>query len=132
MAEKLVQIFAFKKTSYNAPSVNSSTGSFEQDVLFIEVNECRTRAGYGRVTAEVMGSIVTFSQMDKLPFGYFQKRIQLADHSHTKDFFFFDVDLNPVNSPARMQNITERRLRFVYLYESQFDPEHGELTSLEI
>ncbi len=132
MASKLQQIFAFKKSTYNAASANSSTGSFEQDVLFIEILESKSRARDGKVTAQVSGSIVTFAQVDKLPYGYFQKRITIAPPEATKDFFFFDIDLNPVNSPARIQNISERRLRFVYLYSSQFDPEHGELTSLEI
>jgi hypothetical protein len=120
-----------RKTTFDAPSMNSSDGSFEQDTLFIEVNECPARITEGMAYAKVSGSIVVFSQMDKMPFGYFAKRIQQADQSLTKDIFFFDIDLNPMNSPARLQNITERRCRFVYLYSAQYDPEHGELTSLE-
>jgi hypothetical protein len=67
-----------------------------------------------------------------MPFGYFNKRIQQADHSLTKNLFFFDIDLNPLNSPARLVNILERRVRFVYLYKAQYDPAHGELTSLNV
>lgn len=131
MKNKLEQIFALKKTTFDAPSQNASTGSFEQDVLFIEIEEAPCIAKNGKITARVTGSLVVYAQVDKLPYGYFQKRIQLAGHELTKDFFFFNVDLNPPNSPAKVQNISERRVRFVYLYESQFDPEHGELTSLE-
>lgn len=132
MAQKLADIFGFRKTTYDAASVNSSTGTFEQDTLFIEVNESNASVKEGKATARVTGSMVVFSQMDKMPFGYFNKRIQQADPELTRKFFFFDIDLNPASSPARIQNITERRLRFVYLYSGQYDPDHGELTSLEI
>lgn len=130
MAQKLTQIFGFKKTTYSAPSAGPD-GSFEQDTLFIEINECRSRVNAGKAYARVLGSIVVFSQMEKLPFGFFTKKIEQASHSATKDFFFFDIDLNPISSPARIQNIAERRVRFVYLYQGQYDPSHGELTSLE-
>ncbi len=120
-----------RKTIFDAPSVNPATGSFEQDTLFIEINECNSRMTDGMAYAKILGSLVVFAQMDKMPFGYFSKRIYKADHSLTKDLFFFDIDLNPINSPARLQNISERRVRFVYLYSAQYDPEHGELTSLE-
>lgn len=126
LAEKLSQIFGFKKTTFDTP------GSFEQDTLFIEINEAQSRVTDGRVFSKVTGSLVCFSQMEKLPFGFFNKKIQQAPASLTRPFFFFDIDLNPANSPARVQNITERRLRFVYLYSAQYDPDHGELTSLKL
>lgn len=130
MKEKLESIFGMRKTTFDAPTVNS-TGSFEQDTLFVEVNECNSRVTEGRALSRVLGSLVVFSQMDKMPFGYFNKRIQQSDGSLTKDFFFFDIDLNPSSSPARLQNITERRVRFVYLYSAQYDPAHGSITSVE-
>lgn len=131
MKEKLESIFGMRKTTFDAPTVNSTNGSFEQDTLFIEVNECNSRVTEGRALSRVLGSLVVFSQMDKMPFGYFNKRIQQSDASLTKDFFFFDIDLNPASSPARLQNITERRVRFVYLYSAQYDPAHGSITSVE-
>lgn len=131
MSDKLSDIFGFKKTTYNAPSINSTTGTFEQDTLFIEVDRCTSSTKEGKATAKVEGSFIVFSQIEKLPFGYFNKRIQNSDHELTKQFFFHEIDLNPANSPARLQNITERRVRFIYLYSAQYDPEHGELTSLE-
>lgn len=127
LAEKLSQIFGFKKTTYDAPS----PGTFEQDTLFIEINEANSRVTEGKTFSKVTGAIVCFSQMEKLPFGFFNKKIQQASPTLTKSFFFFDIDLNPANSPARVQNITERRSRFVYLYSGQYDPDHGELNGLE-
>jgi hypothetical protein len=124
--DQLSKIFGFKKVTFDAPGE-----SYEQDTLFVEINESPTVAKEGRCTARVTGSLVVYSQLDKLPFGYFNKRIQQADPELTKKFFFFDIDLNPMNSPARIQNIAERRVRFVYLYSAQYDPEHGEITTLE-
>ncbi len=128
---KLHLIFGLRKTTFDAATINSVTGSFEQDTLFIEVNQSNSRVTEGKAYAKVEGSLVVFSQMDKMPFGYFNKRIQQADPVLTKDLFFFDIDLNPANSPARIQNITERRLRFVYLYSDQYDPAQGQITSVE-
>jgi hypothetical protein len=131
LKSKLSQIFGFPKTTFDAPNLNSVNGSFEQDTLFIEVNETNARIHEGKSTARVLGSLVVFSQMEKLPFGFFNKKIEQAGNNLTKDFFFFDIDLNPISSPARYQNIAERRLRFVFLYSSQYDPSQGQITSLE-
>lgn len=131
LSTKLAQIFEFKKTSFDIPSTDSHTGSFEQETLFIEISECPSRMTDGMAYAKVTGSIVVFSQVDKMPYGYFSKKIHKADSSLTKDFFFYDIDLSPVSSPARVQNITERRVRFIYLYKAQYDPAHGSLTSVE-
>jgi hypothetical protein len=129
MAQKLSDIFGFKKTTFDAPSVGPN-GSFEQDTLFIEINEAQSRVTNGKAYAKVFGSLIVFSQMDKMPFGYFNKKIHQSDPEWTKNFFFFDIDLNPASSPARLQNISERRVRFVYLYSGDYDPAHGELTEL--
>lgn len=115
-----------KKTTFDIPTDQA----FEQDTLFIEINECNSRVTEGMAYAKVLGSLVVFSQFDKLQYGYFNKRIQTADHELTKNLFFFDIDTNALNSPARMQNLSERRTRFVYLYSGQYDPENGQLTSL--
>lgn len=131
MASKLQAIFEMRKTTFDVPSVNPQTGSFEQDTLFIEINECNSRVTEGKQFARVTGSLVVFTQTDKMPYGFFNKKIQQASYDLTRHFFFFDIDLNPVTSPARIQNITERRARFVYLYQGDYDPEHGELTSVE-
>jgi hypothetical protein len=131
LAEKLSAIFGFKKTTYQQPSMKSTTGTFEQDILFIQVDRSTSVAKQGKATSRVEGSLVVFAEMDKMPFGYFTKRIQQADPSLTNQFFFYDIDLNPSSSPSRIQNITERRVSFVYLYTGQYDPDQGSLTSLE-
>jgi hypothetical protein len=131
MASKLSRIFDFKKVTYDAPAADSD-GSFEQDTMFVDIQDCNSKVKEGLATARVSGSLTVFSQMGKLPFGFFNKRINNADHDDTKSFFFFNIDSNPASSPARVQNLIERRVSFIYLYSGQYDPEHGLITSLVI
>jgi hypothetical protein len=126
LSEKLKTIFGFSKVTFDAPS-----DAFEQDTLFIEISECRSRASQGKAYAKVFGSVIVFSQENKLPFGFFNKRIEKAEHRLTKDLFFFNVDVTNEASPATLVNISERRASFVYFYNAQYDPALGELTTLE-
>lgn len=125
LKDKLQAIFGFQKVTFDAPS-----DSFEQEVAFVEVNDCRTAAAFGHASARVNGTVTVYTQSNKLPFGFFNKKIQQADHSLTKDFFFFNLDVDVANSPARLQNICERRASFVYLHSAQYDPDQGSMTSV--
>lgn len=118
------------KATYDQPSIGP-TGTFEQETIFIQVDEPNIKTGQGTASGKVMGSFGVFAQVDKMPFGYFNRRIEKADPSLTHDLFFYDIDLNPASSPARIQNISERRVRFVYLFKTQYDPDQGEITSIE-
>lgn len=128
LGDALLQIFGMKKVTFSHPS----EGSFEQDTLFIDISKCTSRTGYGKAYAKAEGSITVFSQQEKFPFGYLNKRIQQADPELRKDLFFFDIDQDIASSPARIQNISERRTSFIYLWEGEYDPNQGELTSLEL
>ena len=125
MTEKLKAIFGIPKVSFDDPS-----DSFEQDCIFVEILDSKNNTGTYTASAKVTGNVVVFSQHEKLPFGFFNKKIQQADPKHTREFFFFDTDVEPQNSKAQMLNISERRTGFVYLYQGQYDPNQGELTSL--
>lgn len=129
MQEKLKAIFGVSKVTFSSPGQ-----SLEQDCIFVEIDNCKANTGQGVASARVSGSISIFSQYEKLPFGFFSKRIQQADPRHTKAFFFFDTDvekqISPTSAEAPTQNIAERRASFVYLYSAQYDPNQGEITSL--
>ena len=128
LKEKLKDIFGFKKVTFSAPSE-----SFEQDTLFVEIESANTRPSKGKkVYAKVSGNLVVFSHGAKLPFGFFSKRIEQADAELTSNFFFFDLDQNALNSPARLQDISEIRGKFVFLYSAEYDPNQGSLTSLSL
>jgi hypothetical protein len=125
--EKLERIFQFKKTTFDAPS-----DSFEQDTLFIEVEKSTTRISDSMAYAKVEGTLIVYAQKNKLPFGYFNKKIEKGKSEDVKDLFFFDIDIDVASSTARLQNIHERRTRFIYLFKEQYDPNKGAITSLNM
>lgn len=127
MEAKLKAIFGVRKVTFDEPG-----DSYEQDTIFVQVLESRANTGQGKATAKVTGAIVMFSQHGKLPYGFFNKKLQQAPAAMTKDFFFYDIDTEPQNSPARFQNIAERRASFIYLYSAQYDPKQGSITSVSI
>lgn len=125
-------IFGFKKVTFSSPSDDPTIGTFEQDSCFVEVSDCKSNTGFGRAQAKVEGTLRTFTQDDKMPYGFFNKAIQQASAELKAQLFFYEVDTNVASSPARIQNIHERRTRFVFLYSEQYDPDQGEITSLEL
>lgn len=130
LLRRLEGIFGFEKTTMLAPDAN-----YEQDTLFVELVSARTRvsgANGGTETARVTGTLVVFSQDDRLPYGFFSKRIEQAAPDLTKPFFFFDIDVDDVESPARLQNLHERRTSFIFLYDAQYDPDRGTITTLTL
>lgn len=125
----LEQIFGFRKTTFLKDS-----DDFEQDTLFVELDRSNSKISNqtgGQQIARVVGSLVVYSQDDRLPYGFFSKRLELYP-ALAKNFFFGVVDEDVPESPARMQNIHERRCDFIYFYNSQFDPNKGELNALTL
>lgn len=127
LKSRLSKIFGFEKTTFDAPSE-----SFEQDTLFVSIAEAQSRPSGKKIYSKVMGYLTVFSQKDKMPYGFFNKRIQKADAALTRELFFFDMDVDVASSPARIQNISERRARFVFLYSADYDPNKGRLTSINM
>ncbi len=131
LERRLKGIFGFKKVTFSSPS-DDADGTFEQDTMFVEVSDCNANTSFGNARAKIEGTIRTFTQDDKMPYGYLNKKIQQASADLTDPLFFYDIDTNVASSPARLQNIHERRTRFVFLYRDQYDPDQGELTSIEL
>ncbi len=128
LERRLKSIFGFSKVSFDAPS-----DAYEQDTLFIEIEQCKSNtSAKGIASAYVAGHFTTFSQVGKMPYGFYNKKIKEADAELTRAIFIFDADQNVLSSNARFQNVEERRTRFVFLYSAQYDPNQGSLTSLEL
>jgi len=126
LKRRLELIFGMKAT-FNIQSEEN-----EQDKIFINIDVCRPRISSkdgGRETAKVIGSIIVTSQDDRFTYGFITKRIEKADPELTRPFFFYDVDA--VIQNEGIMNVHERSTSFVFLYESQYDPSKGELTSLD-
>jgi hypothetical protein len=126
LKKKIERIFGIKKITFNAVDYDAP----EQNCLFIDVQTCLPRVSHGRARAKVTGFISVFAAGEKLPYGFFAKRIQNANIEDTKDLFFL-AEEEVLNSPARLIDINERRVGFVFLYAGQYDPDQGELTSIE-
>lgn len=97
---KLERIFQFKKTTFDA-----SSDSFEQDTLFIEIEKATPRISEGVAYCKAEGTLIVYSQANKLPFGYFNKALERADADDVRDLFFFDIDTDMPGSSSRIQNI---------------------------
>lgn len=130
LIRRLELIFGMPKTTMLAAS-----DSYEQDTLFVEILSSRSRtsgAAGGSETARVVGSLLIYSQEDRLPYGFFAKRIEQAPADLKAPLFFYDSDVDVVDSPAREVNLHERRTNFTFFYNSQYDPDRGQLTSLTL
>lgn len=123
LEQNLRSIFGIKKITFDAPSESN-----EQDVLFIEISVSNNTIKDGEQIARVAGKLTMFSQNDKLPFGFFSKKIHEAKTSWTKPFFFHDMEENS----NRYANICERRVGFVYFFNSQYDPDLGTMNSITL
>lgn len=123
---KLKQIFGVPKVTFSVPGE-----SHEQNTLFVEIQSAPARISKGRAVARISGALTVFAHGDTFPFGFFAKRISNASPENLSQFFFHDLDVQALNSPARLQNISEIRGSFVYLYSAQYDPNHGAMTDIE-
>jgi hypothetical protein len=123
LSDKLKRIFGVKKVTYDEPGQSG-----EQECLFIEIENSNNVIKDGRAKAMVSGKAVMFGTAGKMPFGFFSKRIAEADPDDTKDFFFYDFESNTRQHRDKVQ----RGFSFVYFFDSQYDPETGSITSIEI
>lgn len=131
LSEKLKKIFALKKVTFDMPSDKfggEDLPSHEQGVLFIEIANARTRIKDARQIARVNGKIRIYAQGEKLPFGFLTKALAEADGDDTENFFFYDLEENA----SSFVNIVERSASFVFFFSSQYNPEVGTLTSLNL
>jgi len=123
LKQKFEKIFDFKKVTFDAPAGEA----VEQETLFIEVESTNARIVDGRAICKVIGKAFIYSQNDKLPFGYFIKRIQAAKLDLTRELFFYDFEENL----KVYQNLVRRSFGFVYFFNGQYDPAKGTITSIE-
>lgn len=123
LKEKLERIFGLPKVTFDAPGETK-----EQEGVFIQIDDAVSRVKKGRAIVKAQGVIAIFANAEKLPFGFFNKRLENADASDTADLFFYDIDTNI----KYYQNLVERQCKFVYFFNQEYDPEAGEITSLTL
>jgi len=123
LSEKLKKIFDVKKVSFDAPGE-----AMEQETLFIEVSNVRSFIKDQRVVGKADAKAYYFATNQKLPFGYWAKKIALADINDSESFFFYDLEQNSQIFRDKIQ----RSFSFVYFFNRQFDPEKGTISSIII
>lgn len=123
LSEQLKRIFDVKKVSFDTPGESA-----EQECLFVSVESSRNSIKEGRQLAKVQGKLTMIANSEKLPFGFFSKKISEAEIEDTSSFFFYEFEENA----GRILNIAERSVSFVYFFNSQYDPERGTMTSIEL
>lgn len=116
-------VFDFDKVTFDRPAEAS-----EQECIFIEVSEARPTIKDGEQLCRVNGRLRVFANAEKMPFGYLMKKIRESSPALTKDLFFFDFEANA----GVIGNIVERSMSFEYFYNSQYDPDLGTITSIDI
>ena len=119
---KFKGIFGVKKVTYDEPGESQ-----EQGCIFVEIETSHNKIQDGRAKARVEGTGIMFGPNDKMPFGFFSKRIAKADLALTKDLFFYDFEENT----KRYQNIVQRKFSFVYFFNGQYDPDTGSITEVD-
>jgi hypothetical protein len=119
---KMQTIFGLKKVSFDRPSPDA----LEQECLFIDVSNARNRVSGGEAWSRVEGQCKVFVNGEKLPFGFFTKKIRMAAADLTQDLFFYNIE----DQTKIYGNIVERRFDFVYFWKGAYDPDQGELTSI--
>lgn len=123
LAEQLKRIFAMAKVTYDRPGESQ-----EQEALFIEISAARCRVKDGRQISRATGTIHIFSQLEKIPFGYIAKCVAAADPADTAGLFFYNFEENK----GTFRNIAERSADFLFLYDSQYDPNLGTLNQVNL
>lgn len=121
LADTFKEIFKVKKVSYDQPGE-----SLEQYCLWIEIEKADLRVKDGRVVGRVEGQTMLRGTSESMPFGFFAKAIREAEPALTKDLFFSDIESNS----RSFKNIVQRGFSFVYLFNSQYDPKIGTITSV--
>lgn len=122
LSEKLKRIFKIKKVSFDDPG-----DAGEQECLFINVESAAPSVRDQSIRQKVSGACAMFGTNANLPIGYFSKCIQEADVADTKDFFFYELELNT----RRFKDKVQRSFSFVYFFSSQYDPEKGTLNQID-
>jgi hypothetical protein len=123
LADQLKRIFGVDKVTFDVPGESQ-----EQEGLFVAVDNARFRIKDARQVARVTGTVRIFASLDKMPYGYFARRLAQASAADTAGLFFFDFEENK----GTFRNITERSAGFLYLFDSQYDPAIGTLNQVNL
>lgn len=130
LKEKFERIFDLPKVTFDSHGDKEFVhdDSKEQLCIFIEVSESLNYIQDSQAIAKVTGTGTVFANSDRLPYGYFSKKIHAAAIEDVKDLFFYKLEENA----GQMVNIDQRSFSFIYLWKAQYNPNQGTLNQLEV
>ncbi len=95
--------------------------------MFISVSRAVTKINTARQIGKFEGDITVYADSGRMPFGYFTKKLNQADLEDTRGFFF-----GPEENVDTYRGIDQRQFSFTFLYDSQYDPAIGTITSIDL
>ena len=120
---RMSRIFGLPIVRFDLPSETP-----EQQCIFLRVDSPKVSFRDNRQHARVTGQMRIFANLEKMPYGFFAKRINEADPDDIVDFFFHDIEENS----GYYKDIVERAASFVFFFDSQYDPSKGTITSIDL
>ena len=118
---KLKDIFDVKKVVYDQPGESE-----EQECIFIEIEQSRNHVKDKRFIARVNGTLTIVGSSEKMPYGFFSKKIDEAKPAVKRDLAFFNLERNT----RVFRNIVQRTADFTFFFNGQYDPNIGSITSV--
>lgn len=120
LAARIQRIFDFPKVTYDRASESK-----EQKAIFIEIDQADVRIRDKRAICKVEGTLRAFAQSSVLPFGYMAKKIAESNPADSKAFWF-----GSEQNLGTIVNLVERKMAFTFLFDSEYDPSTGTITSI--
>ena len=125
LEKKLINIFGINRIIFAEPSEDK-----EQEVLFVNIASSNCKIKNDRILAKVEGQIIIYVNQDKLPHGFFIKKLNKASIYDTESLFFHNIDNNEQYAGAI--GLEKRTVDFVYFSNASYNPDMGEITSINI
>ena len=125
LEDNLINIFGIRRVSFAEPSSEN-----EQNVLFINIASCKTSFSANKIYFDVRGQITLYAVNEKLPFGYFQRKIELSKKEHSEKLFFYNIEENL--QYGGQVGLTERSASFVFSYSTDFNPNKGLINDINL
>ena len=125
LEKKLINIFGINRIIFAEPSEDK-----EQEVLFVNIASSNCKIKNDRILAKVEGQIIIYVNQDKLPHGFFIKKLNKASIDDTESLFFHNIDNNEQYAGAI--GLEKRTVDFVYFSNASYNPDMGEITSINI
>lgn len=123
LEQKFKDLFKVPKVTLDAPGFSP-----EQETLYVNVETSRASGTDGMIHYEVRGTLAIVGPATKLPLGYLSKALLTAPAKQTKGLYLYELEQNA----RRFGNLVERSCSFVYFFSTQFDPDLGNITAIDI